>query len=143
MKIIFGIFISLAFGLSVSAQTANFKIEKEIADFRAEIREAVKAKDRKSLERFFADGFTHTHASGKVDEKPARIDFFIKGEPTIEDVEPDEFRIVVFGKNLASVIGRSTLRFGTEQRTFQWTGVYRKDKGKWKVLATHATLVKT
>jgi hypothetical protein len=139
MKKLLSLFVLFAFALTASAQTRNAKIEKEIADFRTEIRQAVKAKDRKALEKFFADGFTHTHASGKVDGKTERIDFFIKGEPTIEDVEPDEIRVIVFNKNLASAIGKTTLLFGTEKRTFQWTGVFFKDKGKWKVLTTHAT----
>jgi hypothetical protein len=142
MKNLLIILAFFALTLSVSAQTNNAKIEKEIIDFRTEIRQAVKAKDRKSLERFFADGFTHTHASGKVDGKTERIDFFIKGEPTIEDVEPDENRVIVFNKNLASAIGKTTLLFGTEKRTFQWTGVYFKERGKWKVLTTHATGVR-
>ncbi len=142
MKKILSIFILFAFSWSVSAQTKNAKIEKEIIDLRSEIRQAVKAKDRKSLGRFFADGFTHTHASGKVDGKTERVDFFIKGEPTIEDVEPDEIRVIVFNKNLASAIGKTTLIFGTEKRTFQWTGVYFKEKGQWKVITTHATSIR-
>lgn len=142
MKNLLIILAFFALTLSVSAQTKNAKIEKEIVDFRSEIRQAVKAKDRKSLERFFADGFTHTHASGKVDGKAERIDFFIKGEPTIEDVEPDEIRVIVFNKNLASAIGKTTLMFGTEKRTFQWTGVYFKEKGRWKVMTTHATSIR-
>ena len=142
MKKLLFIFVLFALGLNVSAQTRNAKIEKEIINFRAKIRQAVKAKDRQSLEQFFADGFTHTHASGKVDGKTDRVDFFTKGEPTIEDVEPEEIRVIVFSKNLASVVAKTTLLFGTEKRTFQWTGVYFKEKGKWKVLTTHATLIR-
>lgn len=125
-----------------AAQAQNSNTEREIVAFRAEIREAVKAKNRAALERYFADGFTHTHASGKVDDKKARIDFFIKGEPTIEDVEPDEIRFNVINKNLVTANGKTTLLFGTEKRTFQWTGVFLKQKGKWIVAATHATLLR-
>ena len=139
MKLLSIVFVILLIVSAGSAQNRTSKIETEIVDFRSNIRQAVKAKDRKTLERFFAEGFTHTHASGKVDGKTERVDFFIKGEPTIEDVEPDEIRVVVFNKNLASAIGKTTLLFGTEKRTFQWTGVYFKEKGKWKVLTTHAT----
>lgn len=142
MKNILTVLAILTFSLGVSAQNRNIKIEREIVKFRTNIREAVKAKDRKSLERFFAEGFTHTHASGKVDGKIERIEFFLKGEPTIEDVEPDEIKVNVFSKNVATAIGKTTLLFGTEKRTFQWTGVYFKDKGKWQVVATHATTLK-
>lgn len=134
--------IILIFAPAIFGQAQNAEIEREIIGFRAKIREAVTAKDRKSLEKFFADGFTHTHASGKVDGKDVRIDFFLKGEPTIEDVEPDEMSVNVFNKNLASAVGKTTLLFGTEKRTFQWTGVFFKHKGKWQVITTHATLLK-
>lgn len=143
MKNLFSLLAILLLSLTIFGQTNNAKIEKEIIYFRTKIHEAVKTKDRKSLEQFFADGFTHTHASGKVDGKAERIDFFIKGEPTIEDVAPEEIKVNVFNKNLASVVGKTTLLFGTEKRTFQWTGVFFKEQGQWKVAATHATLLKT
>jgi hypothetical protein len=123
-------------------QTPNAKIEREVIEFRAAIRNAVKAKDRASLERYFAEGFVHTHASGKVDGKKERIDFFLAGEPTIEDVEPEDIRIIVHDKNLATASGTTSLFFGTEKRTFQWTGVFLKRKGSWQAVATHASLLR-
>lgn len=123
-------------------QTPNAKIEREVIEFRAAIRNAVKAKDRASLERYFAEGFTHTHASGKVDGKKERIDFFLAGEPTIEDVEPEDIRIIVHDKNLATAIGKTTLLIGGEKRTFQWTAVFHNRNRKWQVIATHATLLR-
>ncbi len=143
MKSLLSVFAILIIVSAVSGQNRNSKIETEIVNFRAEIRRAVNAKDRAALERFFADGFTHTHASGKVNGKRERVDFFIAGEPTIEDVEPDEIRVTVFNKNLASVIGKTTLMFGSEKRTFQWTGVFYKEKGKWKAMTTHATALRS
>ena len=134
MKFSIIIFTTLLFALTVSAQTRNAKIEKEIIDFRGEIRQAVKAEDRKSLEKSLAGGFTHTHASGKVDGKIERIDFFIAGEPTVEDFEPEEIRIVVFNKNLASAVGKTTLTFGAEKRSFQWTGVFKLDEAGVKTV---------
>jgi hypothetical protein len=35
-----------------------------------------------------------------------------------------------------------TLLFGAEKRLFQWTGVFYREKGKWKVLTTHATALR-
>ena len=142
MKSILSLSAILILSLTFFGQTNNARVEREIIEFRTKIREAVKAKNRKSLEQFFAEGFTHTHASGKVDGKKERIDFFIKGEPTIEDVEPEEIRVNVFNKNLATAIGKTTLLFGTEKRTFQWTGVFYKSKGKWQVITTHATALR-
>lgn len=142
MKYLLSLSAILILSLTVFGQTNNARVEPEIIEFRTKIREGVKVKDRKSLEQFFAEGFTHTHASGKVDGKKERIDFFLKGEPTIEDVEPEEIRVNVFNKNLAIAIGKTTLLFGTEKRSFQWTGVFFKEKGKWKIAATHATALR-
>ncbi len=127
---------------AVSAQTGTAKIEKEILNLRSEIRQAVKTKDASALEKYFAEAFTHTHASGKVDDKKQRIAFFVKGEASIEDVEPDEIRFNIFNKNVVSVNGKTTLLFGTEKRTFQWTAVYVKQKGKWQTATTIAVLLK-
>jgi len=142
MKNLFGIIAILILVVTVSAQTDSKKAEQEVLNLRTKIREAVSKKDETALKIYFADGFTHTHASGKVDDKAERIAFFLKREPTIEDVEPDEIRIYFFNKGLASAVAKTTLKFGEENRTFQWTGVYFKDKGKWKVLITHVTALR-
>ncbi|MGQ0540654.1 MAG: nuclear transport factor 2 family protein [Blastocatellia bacterium] len=139
MRIFYVPLVLVLLEISVSAQDGNSKIMLEIIEFRTNIRKAVLAKDRVNLGRFFADGFTHTHASGMVDGKKERIDFFMKGEPTIEDVEPEEIKVNVFNKNLATAVGKTTLLFGSEKRTFQWTAVFYKVKGKWRVIVTHAT----
>lgn len=133
MKKILSIFILFAFSWSVSAQTKNAKIEKEIIDLRSEIRQAVKAKDRKSLGRFFADCFTHTHASGKVDGKTERVDFFIKGEPTIEDVEPDEIRVIVFNKIWLRQSAKRRLCSARKNALFNGPAFISKKKGSGKL----------
>jgi len=142
MKSIFGIIAVLMFVFSVLAQSNSTKAEREILDLRTKIREAVAKKDETALKKYFAEGFLHTHASGKVDGKAERIAFFLKGEPTIEDVEPDEIKVTVLNKNTAITTGKTTLLFGTEKRTFQWTGFFFKQNGKWLVAATHATLIR-
>lgn len=142
MKTLLCISVILMCSAAIVGQTQNASIEREIIGFRTQIRNAVKAKDAASLKKYFADGFTHTHASGKVDGKQERIEFFLKGEPTIEDVEPEDIRVIVFNKNLASAVGKTTLLFGVEKRSFQWTGVFYKRRGRWQVVTTHATALR-
>ncbi len=67
----------------------------------------------------------------------------MKGEPSIEDVEPQEIRVNVFNKNAAAANGKTTLLFGTEKRTFQSTTFYIKQKGKWQTAATITDLLKS
>ncbi len=90
MKYLLSIFVLLAFALTVSAQTQNAKIEKEIIDFRSEIRQAVNAKDRESLERSFADGFTRT-ASGihvALNDKRSKVGLGVAGSAAYGNDSP-------------------------------------------------------
>jgi hypothetical protein len=56
-------------------------MELEIIQFRQAIVDAVKAKDAARLREIYADGFTHTHGSGKVDGKDTRIVAVLAGDP--------------------------------------------------------------
>ena len=47
-------------------------MELEIIQFRQAIVDAVKAKDAARLREIYADGFSHTHGSGKVDGKDTK-----------------------------------------------------------------------
>ena len=46
---------------------------------------AIEKKDAAALRKIYADGFVHTHGSGKVDGKDARIVAALAGDPVIEN----------------------------------------------------------
>jgi hypothetical protein len=136
MKTISGIFILLFSLFSVFAQTTA--TEKEIILLRENIVNAIKLKDDKSLQLYFVEGFTHTHAIGKVDDKKTRLKVLLSGDETIDTTKPDNFTIKLFGKNLAVVQGQTTFK-GAPIKIYQWTYVYQKTKGKWQVILSHAS----
>jgi hypothetical protein len=137
MKVAFGILFLLFSSFPVFAQTTA--IEKEIILFRENIVKAIKSKDEKSLQLYFAEDFTHTHAIGKVDDKKTRLQVLLSGDETIDTVKPDKFSVKIFGKNLAVVQGQTTFA-GEPIKIYQWTYVYQKTKGKWRVILSQASL---
>lgn len=124
--------------LAINAQTSgkdNKKILAEITDFRQKLNQAIEKRDRKTLESFFAEDFTHTHAIGKVDGKAKRIDSILTGDKTLESVVPDEITIRFYGENTAIAVGQTTI----EDAIYRWTIVYVKTGKNWRIVASQAT----
>jgi hypothetical protein len=116
-------------------------IENQIEAFRAEIRTAVAAKDVVALRAIYADSFTHTHGSGKMDGKDARIVALLAGDPAIETAPTTELSFRVFGADTVIVTGKSPILNTTENRhyDFRWLAVYVRDRGPWQLAASQAT----
>ena len=116
-------------------------MELEIIQFRQAIVDAVKAKDAARLREIYADGFSHTHGSGKVDGKDTRIVAVLAGDPSIEMAPADELSIRAFGTDTAIVTGRSPILNVRENRDydFRWIAVYVRIAGEWRLAASQAT----
>lgn len=125
---------------AISASAQDTKTEKEIKRLRAEIVAAIKEKNRKFLDSRLADGFTHTHASGTVDDKQARIAMLVSDSQTIDALDPESISIKAFGTGLAVAQGRTKTKEASP-KTYQWTVVYQKTKGIWLVMLSHASPV--
>jgi hypothetical protein len=116
-------------------------IEKQVEMFRDELRAAVAAKDVPRLRAIYADSFTHTHGSGKMDGKDARIVALLAGDPAIETAPADELSFRVFGADTVIVTGKSPILNTVEKRhyDFRWIAVYVRDRGPWQLAASQAT----
>ncbi len=116
-------------------------IEQQIHAFRAEIRTAIAAKDVKRLRDLYAASFTHTHGSGKVDGRDARIVSVLAGDPVIETANADELAIRVFHSDTAIVTGKSPIPNLTDGKTyeFRWMAVYVRVGGEWHLASSQAT----
>lgn len=132
MKYFFlAILIFGGFQMTANAQTTA------ITDLRQKIVEAIELRDQKTLENLYADDFTHTHASGQVDDKTKRIAALVSGDLTIESAPVDEIKIRFYGRNTAIANGRSTI----ENQKYCWTVVYFKTGKTWRVVASQATKI--
>ena len=116
-------------------------IVEEIKVFRDRIARAVTAKDFPSLRAIYADAFTHTHGSGKVDNKDARIVSAMAGEPMIENAPASELSYRVFAGPTVIVTGRSPILNVKEQKTydFRWVTVYVTGRDGWLLAVSQAT----
>lgn len=116
-------------------------IERQLMAFRNELKDAVAAKDISQLRRMYADSYTHTHGSGKMDGKDARIVSLLSGEPTIETASATEIAIRIHGPDMAVMTGKSPIlnKQDGKSHDFRWMQVYTRASGDWQLAASQAT----
>jgi uncharacterized protein (TIGR02246 family) len=127
---------------AVNAQNKGDKLLTEINNLRTKVIEAIKQRDKKTLEAIYAEDFTHTHASGQVDDKLKRIAALISGDLTIESAEVNEINIRIYNNSTAIAVGQSSITDATKKMTkYRWTIVYVKTKNRWQVVSSQATKI--
>src|SRR5215218_257089 len=101
-------------------------IIEEIKAFREKVAKAVTNKDFQTLRAIYADTFSHTHGSGKLDNKDARLVSAMAGEPMIENAPASDVGYRVFAGPTVIVTGKSPIVNAKEQKTydFRWACVY-------------------
>jgi ketosteroid isomerase-like protein len=139
---------SLMLGISLAAPAhpvvkseGDPVITREVLATRDAIASAVQAKDALRLKALYTEDFTHTHGSGKVDGRDARIVSLLSAEPTIEMAHPDELNVQSYNGNTAIVRGKSPILNLRENLLYQfrWVQTYVKLSGSWKLAVSQAT----
>jgi ketosteroid isomerase-like protein len=120
---------------------ADTKLQAEIAAFRKEVQSAASSRDAVALRRFYTDDFTHTHTSGKVDGKDARIVSVIAAEPSVEMAPTPEFKLSCFGESVCIARALSPIKRGTDGKWFdvRWTQTFVKTSRGWQIAVSQAT----
>ena len=113
----------------------------EITTFRARLARAITEKDFPTLRACYADTYTHTHGSGKVDNKDARLVSAMAGEPLIEAAPASELVFRVFTGPTVIVTAVSPILNAKEQKTydFRWVAVYVTAINGWQLAVSQAT----
>jgi ketosteroid isomerase-like protein len=88
---------------------AQQAIQRDVLDALEALKKAVAAKDVAAVKAHYTEDFTHTHGSGKVDGRDARIVSLLPAEPTVEMAPVEELRVRVHGDATAIVTGRSPI----------------------------------
>lgn len=116
-------------------------VERQLQAFRNDLKSAIAAKDVARLKDMYAESFTHTHGSGKVDGRDARIVSLLAGEPVIETASAAEATVRVHGPDMAIVSGRSPILNVNEGKSydFRWIQVMTRADGQWRLAASQAT----
>ena len=115
---------------------------EEIIAFRKELADAVAMKDVVKLRALYADSFTHTHTSSKVDGKDARIVALLAGEPTIEIEKSQSLKIdILAGGWVAIATGITPIKAMSDGKIYlvHWTATYARAETGWQLAASHAT----
>ncbi len=115
-------------------------IVEEVKVVRDKLAKAVTAKDSRTLRSIYADAFTHTHESGKMDDKEARIASAMAGEPMIENAPASDLSYRVFAGPTVVVTGKATLsNTASSPRDVRWVAVYVTGRDGWLLAASQAT----
>ncbi len=116
-------------------------IIEEIKVVRDKLAKAVTNKDSRTLRTIYADAFTHTHESGKMDDRDARIASAMAGEPMIENAPATDLSYRVFAGPTVVITGKSTLPNAGEQksRDVRWVAVYVTGRDGWLLAVSQAT----
>lgn len=117
-------------------------VVEDIHAFRKAMAAAVAAKDAAKLRDMYAESFTHTHTSSKMDGKDARIVSLLSGDPVIELAPAEDLRIrVLAGGWVAIATAVSPIKSLADGKTYSvhWTATYVVNEQKWQLAASHAT----
>jgi len=129
--------------LAWAQATGESPLVRDILALRESVRAAVAGKDRATLERLYADNFTHLRETGRADVKGDRITLLLSGEATIETAPEDELDVQVYGPATAAATGVSPVPNAATGKParFRWLVIYAKDEGGWKVALSQANRV--
>jgi hypothetical protein len=116
-------------------------IEQQVMAFRVGLQAAARERDVVKLREMFAPSFIHTHTTGKVDGRDARLVAILAGEPVIELAAVEELSIRVLNADAAVITGRSPIRSMAENRVVQvrWVQMMARVDGAWVLAASQAT----
>lgn len=121
------------------------KFIQEITDFRAKLAKAVRAKDLAGMRALYADGFTHTTETGKLDTKDTRLAAAMAGAPMIETAPVTDLSFRAFTGPTVIATGKSPLPNVADQKTYdvRWVCVYVTAQDGWQLAASQATQLST
>lgn len=116
-------------------------VQAEVSDYYHRVRQAVAQRDAVALKGLYAERFTHTHGSGKVDGRDARIVSLLAAEPTVEMRTDHEWVIEGYDGDVAIVRGKGPILNVKENQLYQfrWVQVLLKRDGAWKMAVSQAT----
>lgn len=137
--------ISSIFIFSLLFATANFaqpKTEKAVADAVETFRKLMIDPNKAALEDITCAELTYGHSGGKVENKAEFVEAFVSGKSDFLKIDLSEQTIQVIGK---TAIVRHTLVGDTHDKGKDPTTVklkimtvWQKQGGKWKLLARQA-----
>src|SRR5882724_870304 len=117
------------------AQDSPVASEREVRQFLADLVNASLKPDPLQLNRFYADEFIATNASGTVLNKAAVIGAFTSGKVRFNAYEIEEVQVRIYG-DLAIIRDSERIDSNTGTGRFRHLRVASKRDGRWQLIAT-------
>ena len=142
---------SLALGQTLAKKTTKpvktaktGSVEQAILQLENQRREALLQADPAYFERVLAEDYSGTGNNGAVTNKAQSVANTRSGNPKFESISYDDVTVRVYG-NTAIVTGRATVKGRDRDQDIsgqsQFTRVYVKQPGGWRLVAHHLTRI--
>ncbi|GHB71847.1 nuclear transport factor 2 family protein [Persicitalea jodogahamensis] len=136
------LWLTLFFGLMLSAAMAQSKEEKAVLDRVETWRKAVLAQDIKSLDKIFASEMTYGHSNGHIDTKSSFIETIRDKKEVYNELNLDDMTVSVVGNTALvrhKMTGNVSISDGTTSKpNLGVLQVWSKTNNGWQLLARQA-----
>ena len=126
---------------SVPAESAA-DTEKALLQMERDWMEAIKNRDKFTLERILADDFMSISWDGKTFNKAEGIAANLATDSKLDSYTLDPLKVRIFG-DAAVVTGgdkeKSSFKGKDTSGQYAWTDVYVKRNGRWQAVSTHSS----
>ncbi len=129
-----------------SPRSVKRSVDQEIKEADRERIQAQISADAAALDRLYANDFIGIGPSGTVRKKPQVLADFTSGSLKFQSITTDDVQVRVYG-NTAVETGLSTM-IGQDKekpvpRDNRFTRVWVKERGRWRLVANHYSLLIT
>jgi len=118
--------------------------EQQIRKIEQDWINAIVKRDGAFLTKLEADDFTFTDPDGVVADKAGDIKNTTTGDTVFDEIKIDSLKIRFYGDTaIANGLGTVKAHAKDEDLSgkYSWTDVFVKQKGQWKAVAAHVTMV--
>jgi len=139
--------VAAASQLAVAAQRQTSTAERELVAIDDQRMDALRRGDPLPLETIYADDYTLVTGRGEVRSKADQIAELKTGRLRYATIDSVDRQVRLYGDDVGVIISRQRAEiFQNGQRITSGdervTRVYKKIRGSWRVIATHATPIR-
>jgi len=128
-----------------SEEPALWRLDQEVRQFEFEWGDAYLRRDMTTLEQILADDYTFTDPLGEISDKRENLAHIRSGACVIADTTSRDIRVRIYD-HTAVVTARSTFKARYKGFSFQgqcqYTDILVKRDGRWRAVASQATLAR-
>src|SRR2546428_10763176 len=122
------------------------KIKQEIASAESELTDALFKPDKEALERLWSDEFIFTNPAGRVSRKAQRLAALKPGtQSVIESNHSDKVDVYPYNDRaaVATILSTWKTKKGNDEVIEQYlaTHFWVKERGRWRLVAAHVSVV--